>query len=213
MGTGRLEAFSDGVFAVAITLLVLDLHIDDSSSEGLATQLAREWPSFAAYAVSFLVVGVVWVNHHSLLALAARTDRTLLFYNLVLLMFVATIPFTTATLAEFVREGGSDTRLALVLYGLPHEGLALGFTVMLGHMIRRGLLRRPVSTRDGRIGLLRFGIAAVMYPAAIAVGLFSPVAMLVCYALINGFYIFDQTPILPSGVPRGGMHQPEPASE
>jgi uncharacterized membrane protein len=139
----------------------------------------------------------VWVNHHSLIALAARTDRTLLFYNLLLLMFVATIPFTTATLAGFIREGGNDTRLALVLYGVSHEGMALSFTVMFGHMLRHKLLKQPVSSRDGHIGLLRFGSAAVMYPVAIIVGLLSPVAMLVCYGFINGFYIFDQTPIVP----------------
>ena len=108
MGTGRLEAFSDGVFAVAITLLVLDLHVDPASGRTLAAQLGAEWPAFAAYSLSFLVIGVVWVNHHALLSLAARTDRKLLFYNLILLMWVAVIPFTTATLADYLRDGGAD---------------------------------------------------------------------------------------------------------
>ena len=95
----RLEAFSDGVLAVAITLLVLDLHVDSKSAEPLNRQLWHAWPSFAAYAVSFLVIGIIWVNHHSLFRLAARVDRLLMFYNLLLLLFVITIPFTTSTLA------------------------------------------------------------------------------------------------------------------
>src|SRR6201992_2175879 len=90
---GRVEAFSDGVLAVAITLLVLDLHVDTGGSESLAHQLGDKWPSFAAYVVSFFVIGVIWVNHHALFSLIASVDRTLLFYNLLLLMFVTTIPF------------------------------------------------------------------------------------------------------------------------
>jgi uncharacterized membrane protein len=175
---------------------VLDLHASPKDSGGLAAQLTREWPSFAAYAVSFLVIGVVWVNHHSLLALAAKADRILMFFNLMLLMRVATIPFTTATLAGFIREGGGDTRLAVLLYGISNEGMALSFVAMLGQMVRGGLLRQPVSRREGRIGMARFSLAALLYPLTVAVGLFSPVAMLVCYACISGFYAFEQTPIL-----------------
>ena len=81
-------------------------------------QLRHEWPSFAAYVLSFFIIGVIWVNHHALFALAARVDRALLFYNLLLLMWVTTIPFTTSTLASFLRSGGSDTRWAVVLYGV-----------------------------------------------------------------------------------------------
>jgi uncharacterized membrane protein len=204
VGTGRLEAFSDGVFAVAITLLVLDLHVSPEDPAGLAAQLAREWPAFAAYALSFLVIGVVWVNHHSLLALAARADRILMFFNLMLLMWVATIPFTTATLAGFIRAGGSDTRLAVLLYGVSNEGMALSFVAMLARMIHGALLRQPVSVREGRVGMARFSVAALLYPLAVVVGLFSPVAMLVCYACISGFYALEQTPILRTTRPPSG---------
>ena len=95
MTKARLEAFSDGVLAVAITLLVLDLHLEPSREHSLLSQLLAAWPSFAAYVVSFLVIGVIWVNHHSIFRLAATVDRLLLFWNLVLLMFVTAIPFTT----------------------------------------------------------------------------------------------------------------------
>ncbi|TFV87168.1 TMEM175 family protein [Blastococcus sp. CT_GayMR16] len=204
MGTGRLEAFSDGVFAVAITLLVLDLHVDADSPRGLATQLAGEWPSFAAYALSFFVIGVIWVNHHAVLALAAHIDRSFMFQNLVLLLWVATIPFTTATLAAYLRSGDADTRVAVLLYGLSNEGMGVSFTLMLAHLVRRGLLKHPVGAREARQGIARFGLGTVLYPLAVVIGVFSPVAMLIFYAAVNGFYVLEQTPILPGQSPPSG---------
>jgi uncharacterized membrane protein len=198
MGKGRLEAFSDGVFAVAITLLVLDLRVDTASSESLATQLGREWPSFVAYAISFFVIGILWVNHHALFALIGSVDRSLMFLNILLMMFVVTIPFTTATLAGYLSAGGSNARVAVLLYGASAEGMAISFTVMLAHMINHGLLLRPVSHREGRMGVLRFGVGTVIYPVATVIGLFSPIAMLIFYGLLSAFYILEQTPILPS---------------
>src|SRR5438128_11193546 len=126
MDRGRVEAFSDGVLAVAITLLVLDLKIDTGhrDSPSVASQLRHDWPSFAAYLVSFLVIGVIWVNHHALFALVSQVDRVLLFENLILLMFVTTLPFTTSTLAEFLREGGANARWAVALYGVSNSGMA-----------------------------------------------------------------------------------------
>src|SRR6201995_5496749 len=105
MGKGRLEAFSDGVLAVAITLLVLDLHasVGQKDAEGhvlsLWDQVHEQWPAYLAYLISFFVIGVIWINHHALCALLVRVDRALLFYNLVLLLWVSTIPFTPSVLA------------------------------------------------------------------------------------------------------------------
>jgi uncharacterized membrane protein len=193
-----LEAFSDGVLAVAITLLVLDLHVDSSSEESLSTQLRQEWPSFAAYVLSFFIIGVIWVNHHALFALVARIDRPLLFYNLLLLMWVSTIPFTTATLAAFLRAGGSDTRWAVVLYGISMEGMAISFTLILSHVLRHQMMVRPVSDAEARAAVRRFGLGTVIYPIAPLVGLVWPIVMLVLYAALVGYYIVEQTPILPS---------------
>ncbi|MGW7674558.1 TMEM175 family protein [Streptomyces sp. NPDC054775] len=194
-----MEAFSDGVLAVAITVLALDLHANPAGPGSLATQLRHEWASFAAFIVSFFVIGVVWVNHHALFALAARVDRIMMFYNLMLLMWVTTIPFTTATLAGYLRSGGTDTRLAVLLYGISSEGMAVSFTLILRHLLRHQLLLWPVSPQEGRRALWRFGSGIAFYPAIAVVGLWSPVAMLFLYALLTGFYIFEQTPILPAG--------------
>lgn len=196
MGKARLEAFSDGVLAVVITLLVLDLHVYPEGHGSLGQQLVQEWPSFAAYAVSFFIVGVIWVNHHALMTLVARVDRVLLFVNLVLLLFVTTIPFTTSTLASFLREGGTDARLAALLYGVSMEGMAVSFTVMLRHMVRRQLLHEPVDAATGRRAVRRFGLGTLVYPVIVAVGMVSAPVMLLLYAALTGFYVTEQTPIL-----------------
>jgi uncharacterized membrane protein len=198
MSKGRLEAFSDGVLAVAITLLALNLHADATAKTSLATQVRHDWPSFAAFALSFFVIGVIWVNHHALFALASRIDRSLLFYNSLLLLWVTTIPFTTATLASYLRAGGSDTRTAILLYGTSSEGMAISFTLILRHLIRQQLLHRPVSPTEGRTALRQFGIGILLYPAVTTVGLISPVAMLLLYALLTAYYIAERTPILPT---------------
>src|SRR3989442_555420 len=115
MDTKRLEAFSDGVFAVAITLLVLDLR-DPRGGGDLTHRLLRLWPNYAAYAVSFLVIGIIWVTHHDTFDRLRSVDRQLQFLNLLLLMTVALIPFPTSVLAEHLRDG-RDSHPAAVVYG------------------------------------------------------------------------------------------------
>jgi uncharacterized membrane protein len=200
VGKTRLEAFSDGVLAVAITLLVLDLHVD-AAGGSLGAQLRHEWPAFVAYVLSFFIIGVIWVNHHALFALAARIDRPLLFYNLLLLMWVTTIPFTTSTLASFLRSGGSDTRWAVVLYGSSMEGMAVSFTLILAYLLRHQLVVRSVSRAEGRAAVRRFGLGTFVYPAVMLIGLVWPIVMLVVYGALTVYYIVEQTPILP-GEPR-----------
>jgi uncharacterized membrane protein len=143
MPKGRLEAFSDGVLAVAITLLVLDLHVE--AGQSLGKQFRDQWPQFAAYAVSFLIIGTIWLNHHALFSVAASVDQVVLFYNLILLMFVCTIPFTTEALADFLTAGRVNARYAVLAYGVSMEGMALSSTLIFRRLIARQLLVRPVS--------------------------------------------------------------------
>ncbi len=198
MDKGRAEAFSDGVLAVAITLLVLDLHIETTGHGSLVHQLAQTWPSFVAYVVSFFVIGVIWVNHHALFSLIDRVDRVLLFENLVLLMFVTTMPFTTSTLADFISEGGSDARWAVLLYGISNIGMAAAFTAMLSRMVHHGLLVSPVPAEVGNRAIQRFGLGTIAYPVATALGLIWPPLILVIMAGLSLYYMAEQTQILPS---------------
>jgi uncharacterized membrane protein len=201
---GRLEAFSDGVLAVAITLLVLDLRLDAGAGhDAVTTQLREQWPSFAAYFVSFFFIGVIWVNHSAVLALAARVDRVLLFYNVMLLMWVTTIPFTTSTFAAFLREGGGDARWAVVLYGVAIESMSISFLLILRRMITHNLLIHPVEPAVGRVAQLRFGLGTLVYPVATGIGLLSPPAMLLAYVALAAYYMIEHTAILPTSADDG----------
>src|SRR3954451_25400247 len=115
--TARLEAFSDGVFSIAITLLVLELHVPEVEPGRLWHGLVREWPQFAAYLSSFFVIGIMWVNHHSMFKQIRRSDRSLLFLNLLLLLWTALLPFPTALIARNLGEGGIDAKVAEAVYG------------------------------------------------------------------------------------------------
>ncbi len=108
--TSRLEAFSDGVFAVAITLLVLDLRVplESDLKPDVLGFLGTQWPNYLAYVTSFLTILVMWINHHALFKLIGRADRVLMIYNGLLLMFVTVVPFSTSLVAEYVTA--SDPR-------------------------------------------------------------------------------------------------------
>lgn len=194
MSKTRLEAFSDGVLAVAITLLVLDLHLEPGAGEGLLDQLAAAWPSFAAYVVSFLVIGVIWVNHHSILRRVVEVDRVLLFWNLILLMFVTTVPFTTATLSGALADGSAaDIRVAAVLYGGASTGFAIAFTFLYARITLTLVRSGTMTEAERRAALTRFGIGTLLYPALTVVGVLYAPAMLVGFTLLSVYYLFNQT--------------------
>ena len=114
---GRVEIFSDGVFAIAITLLVLDITVAPSDYDHLRQALSREWPAYLAYVTSFLTVGSVWIAHHGLFSRLRFIDPTLLRLNLLLLMTAAFLPFPTSVLAQALHHGGTAERTAVVFYG------------------------------------------------------------------------------------------------
>ncbi|MEY9953971.1 TMEM175 family protein [Leifsonia sp. EB34] len=194
MSKARLEAFSDGVLAVAITLLVLDLHLVPGNGTSLLAQVGAAWPSFAAYVVSFLVIGVIWVNHHSVLRLVVAVDRLLLFWNLILLMFVTAIPFTTATLSAALADGSAaDVRVAAVLYGGVSTGFAVAFTLLFGRVTLLEVRQGRLDPRERRADLRRFGAGTVFYPLLTLVGVVYAPAMLVGFTALSVYYLFNQT--------------------
>jgi uncharacterized membrane protein len=202
----RVEAFSDGVLAIAITLLVLALHVpthDDLRGRSLVAYLAGQWPSYAAYGVSFLVIGIIWVNHHSVFGLVVRVDRMLLFLNLVLLLFVAAIPFTTALLAEYLRDDPAAARTAAAVYSAVMLAMGLAFGAVFGWAVRRGLLDPAIDRAAASRALRRFNLGALVYTATIGVALLSPIACLAMHLAIALYYCFEQA---------GGANlRPEPA--
>ena len=110
-----MEAFSDGVFAIAITLLILDIKVPKvAPDQHLWSALGQQWPSYAAYVVSFLVIGIIWLNHHTMFGYVARVDRGLVVINLLLLLVVAAIPWPTALMAEYLRDDPASHDAAVV---------------------------------------------------------------------------------------------------
>jgi uncharacterized membrane protein len=188
-GTGRTEAFSDGVLAVAATLLVLDLKVPNVRNDLLGA-LERQWPAYAAYAVSFLTIGIIWVNHHAVFERLREIDRALQFLNLLLLMTIATIPFSTSLLSAYL-QAGHDDRVAAAVYGGVMAAMGLCFSAVVSYAARsRHLLHDPTSSAHSRGARLRFGIGIPVYAASILLSLLSARLGLLVYGLLAVFYAF-----------------------
>ena len=194
MDSGRLEAFSDGVFAVAITLLALNLAVPGPGHGPLARQFAGHWPSFAAYVVSFLTIGIIWVNHHTLFKNFAKIDRALLFLNLLLLFFVVAIPFATATIASYLGKGGVDAWLAAVVFQGVFECMSLSFGLLFWWSIRHEHLKIALTPAGARAAVIRFGAGNVAYLVAIGIAVLSAPASLLVSGLVAAYYVFEHTP-------------------
>lgn len=185
-GVGRVEAFSDGVIAVAITLLVLDLRVPEPvAGVSLGHQLARLWPSYLAYVISFLAIGIMWINHHSMLRRLASVDHSILLRNLILLMCIVALPFTTSLFATYLDEpvGG---HLAATVYAGSFLVTSLVFASLQRVLVlhRPQLLREPLSTHEQRWILRRGLIAAPVYLVAALAGMLTPyLTLAVCIAL------------------------------
>ena len=144
--TARLEAFSDGVFAIAITLLILEIKIPSSGTGDLAQELARQWPSYLAFIISFAFIGIMWINHHRLFTHIRRTDDMLLIINLGFMFGVCIIPFTTAVLAAHLGHPGART--AVVVYDSAYLCISVFFesAVALCRLARWALARRQCKS-------------------------------------------------------------------
>ena len=199
MDTRRLEAFSDGVFAIAATLLVLDLRLPGPGLAGhsVTYQLVHAWPQYFAYVVSFLTIGIMWLNHHTMLAQVTRVDRPLLALNLFLLMGVVAIPFPTALVAEHLtgkfRAGGP---VAAVVYGLVMIAISVGYSGMWLYLqAHRDRLGASARMRSVRAASIRFSVGLIGYVAAPLLAAFaSATAALILYGVIAVYYLFDQLP-------------------
>ncbi len=135
MNKSRLESFSDGVFAVAITLLALDLSVD-GHRRTLLPQFADLWPAVVAYLISFFTIGIIWVNHHRVLNDVQVVTRSLLFINLILLAVTVAIPFATSTLADYLTDTGPDGHVAAALYAGVFELMSLSFLPLYEWVLR-----------------------------------------------------------------------------
>ena len=196
MSTSRTEAFSDGVFAIAATLLVLELKVPQVEPGGLAYALLESWPSYATYVVSFLTIGIIWVNHHAVLDRIREVNRPLLFMNLMFLMAVAAIPFPTALLGDYL-QAGHDERLAAAVYGGTMSLMGVTFGAIWAYaVLSDDFLHERVDRTRARRSLLIFAAGNPLYVLGIGASLLSATLALVIYALLAFFYLFDVLPPL-----------------
>ena len=206
MSTGRAEAFSDGVFAIAITLLVLSLRLSGNGT--VTSQLLAAWPQYFAYVVSFLTIGIMWMNHHTILAHVERVDRALLVINLLLLMGIVAIPFPTVLVADHLTDHAADDAAAasVATYGLVMIAISCGFAglwiYVATHAPALGAAVPPEALRESIPGFTG-GLIAYVLATLIAV-FFSPLAALIVFGLLAVYYLFDHLPSPAEAGPRSG---------
>jgi uncharacterized membrane protein len=189
--TGRTEAFSDGVMAIAITLLILNVHIDTAyaSAHGLLRALNHEWPAYLAYITAFLTVAIMWLNHHALFDKITEVDKSLAWTNLALLFTISVLPFPTSVVAQYLRAGGTDAKVAVSLYGLLSmlNGFAwLGSWVHLARYPE--LLRAPYDAAYARLERRRTALGVATYAAATAIAWVAPMVAVLLFLAVAIFY-------------------------
>jgi uncharacterized membrane protein len=187
LSKSRFEAFSDGVFAFAITLLVLGFALPTerlSSNHALTLALVSLWPNLIAYGLSFSVIGIMWQNHHALFRRVARIDRTTIFWNLLLLAGTAFIPFATSTLGRY-----PTMKASAFLYGLALFETATCYNLMLRHLIRGELFEPSVSLQTLAATRRAYVTGWITYGVATVLALVFPVASFAAYIVIAIYYL------------------------
>jgi TMEM175 potassium channel family protein len=184
----RFSAFSDGVFAIAITLLVLDLAVPAASGDRLLRALLEEWPSYLGYVVSFFTIGAVWMAHTAINECLERASTPLLRLNLLLLFFVAFLPFPTHLMDEYVRQSSAE-RVAVTSYGLVLLAMNVALTVVWRHALTGQQVRGDADPERIRDLTHKLTPGVGFYVVAIAVGLLWPIAAVILY-LVIAVYLF-----------------------
>jgi TMEM175 potassium channel family protein len=186
----RLEAFADGIFAIAATLLILNVTIVDGRS--LGPELLRIWPSYVAYAVSFITLGIIWMNHHLVMHQVSHVDRTFLLLNVLFLMVIAFIPFPTRLLSLYITTG--DAQAAALAYGVTLTVTAILFNALWRYAaFGRRLIRADAEARVVD-GISRSYLPGpIIYFVATVVALISPRVSAGLYLLIALFYVLESS--------------------
>ena len=186
-GTSRLEAFSDGVFAIAATLIVLEFAVGKKSPD-LGSALLHLWPAYLAYVTSFVTIGIIWMNHHFCVETVARADRTLMFLNVLLLLTIAFLPFPTRLVADYLQKPGEQA--AVYAYDATFVLMSILFNIWWRYASRG---RRLIDERTPDAALRAidraFAPGIPMYGAAFVIAIWSPLASVIFTLAIAAFYL------------------------
>jgi uncharacterized membrane protein len=187
-GTTRLETFSDGVFAIAATILVLEFSVGGAKGGDLGSALLDLWPSYLAYVTSFLTIGIIWMNHHTLVETIERADRVLLFLNLLLLLVVAFLPFPTKLVADYLDKPGE--RPAVYAYAATFVVMAIIYNVWWRYASTgRRLIAENVPESRVRAISRAFNPGVPIYVLTLLVAIASPLASVALTFAIAAFYL------------------------
>jgi uncharacterized membrane protein len=194
VSTRRLEAFADGVFAIAATLLILNVDAQVGEGSGaIGHRLLAIWPSYIAYAVSFVTIGIIWSNHHTVMGQLGRVNRVFLLQNVFLLMCVAFLPFPTRLVAEHLRDR-HDLQPAALAYGATMTVVSILYVTLWLYAARgRRLLRKDSDPRTVN-GITRSYLpGSPLYLTATLLALASPLASVALYGAIALFYVIESS--------------------
>jgi uncharacterized membrane protein len=194
VGVERILAFSDGVFAIAITLLVLDLHVP-ADAHDLWRALRDAWPHYLSYTLSFATIGIIWAQHHGLFRLIRRSDHVFLLINVLFLLWLAALPFPTAVLAEYLGKEGERT--AMLFYSGMWIVGTIPFNLLWRYAARGDRLLKPDVDRHWVVVITRsYLLGPVFYIVAFLAALVSVPASLVLVVLLALFYAVTPIPAI-----------------
>ena len=190
---GRLEAFSDGVFAIAVTLLILEVKVSDEGGS-LAQRLQHAWPTYVAYLISFAVIAIMWINHHNMLQAVHRVDHAILVANVAMLLVISFIPFPTKIVGEHLSKGTfNDKRTSVLLFGGTMMAASLVFPWLWWALTRRPELRQPqVTEAVVRAGMRRNLLGLPTYSAATLVAVWFPLLSMAVFGAVAVFYLLPE---------------------
>ena len=187
-GTTRLETFSDGVFAIAATVIVLEIGVGGARGNELGHALVHIWPSYLAYVTSFVTIGIIWMNHHHTVSLMARTDRTHQFLNVLLLLTIAFLPFPTKLVSDYLHRSGADA--ATLAYTSTLVVMAALHLVWWQYARRgRRLIADEVTDDELRAVDRAYAPGIPIYAIALLVTFASPLAAVLLTFAIAAFYL------------------------
>jgi uncharacterized membrane protein len=191
--TARLETFADGVIAIAITLLILEVGVPHTAGRSLRTALARQWPSYAGFLVSFLTIGIIWVNHHHMFKLIVRTTHAFLMLNVVFLMTICVLPWPTSLVADYVRD--PDGRVvATVLYGGAMTAIAVMFNLVWRYASTNHRLLVDGISDDALAKMSRnYLVGPFVYGGATLLAFVEPYASLAIFAALAVYWLLPGT--------------------
>lgn len=191
----RLVTYIDAIFAIALTLLIIEIHLPEATGEdGLLSMLGHEWPKFVSFIISFMIISVVWFNHHTMFHYIKRVDHAMLVMNTLLMLNIIVIPFCSSVLGEFAAEGGTDAKVSALIYG---GWITLGgipFNLIWNYALKHDRLLHEGCDRNALLGIKKhYNRGPVIYLLVTLLSLIDAWAGIIGFAVLILLYFMPAT--------------------